>query len=245
MHRSTSSVLKKADSPKTAALRSNSRNVSWHASVTIINDEKGPAQRSYSWRSESSASSSTSSTSSQATCSPPVSCSLPPTPEVAPRPSIWSPLHPLLSPDNKAVFDIRLDPTILLPIHGISEPATLSGARCLRLVSPHFPWTLEVRSRNPQGPITCSDIFFALHTALSLPLTNSEWSLADDARKNSIMRANRNRRGGSVRRLRRIDWLGSKVYFKGLTKDDGLGRSRLLPEDDFWPDTWVVRFGSH
>jgi len=193
------------------------------------------------WRSETSSSSSTTSTSSQATCSPPVAYRLP-----VPLPtSRRSPLHPLLSPESTSFVDIRLDPTVLAPIPGITDPATLSGATTLRLVSPHFPWTLEVRSRIPSSPVTCGDVFMAIHTALSLPLTNSEWSLADDAKKNSIMRANRNRRGGNVRRLRRIDWLGSKVYFKGLAKDDGLGRSRLLPEDNFWPDTWVVKFGSH
>lgn len=70
--------------------------------------------------------------------------------------------------------------------------------------------------------------------------------MADDAKKSSMIRANRNRRGGSASpgRIRRIDWLGSRVYFRGITKDDGLGRERLLPEDDLWPNTWVVKFGS-
>ncbi|KAF8585924.1 hypothetical protein K439DRAFT_1009252 [Ramaria rubella] len=154
-----------------------------------------------------------------------------------------SALHPLLSPETSAIFDARLAPSAVVAT-SVAEPATAGGARHLRIISREFPWTLEVSNRN-QGIVTCADVFNALYSGLSVALTPSEWSLADDTKKNSMMRANQNRRGGSVRRLRRIDWLGSKVYFRGLTRDDGLGRARLLPEDDLWPDTWVVKFGSH
>ncbi|GJJ06431.1 hypothetical protein Clacol_000623 [Clathrus columnatus] len=157
--------------------------------------------------------------------------------------SYQSPVHPLLAPQTSALFDIRLSPSSITPTAGIMEPATASRSRFLRIISRDFPWTLEV-SNKYQGPVTCADVFNALYSALSLPLTHAEWTLADDLKKDSLMRANRNRRGGQVRRLRRIDWLGSKVYFKGLMRDDQLGRSRLLPEDDLWPDTWVVKFGS-
>ncbi|KAF8513110.1 hypothetical protein BU17DRAFT_53415, partial [Hysterangium stoloniferum] len=159
------------------------------------------------------------------------------------RRSPWPALHPRLVPETHARFDARLAPSTVYPAEGLTEPATASGARYLRIVSREFPWTLEVSNRD-QSIVTCADVFNVIYAALSVPLTDSEWTLADDVKKDSMMRANRNRRGGSVRRLRRIDWLGSRVYFKGLFKDDGLGRSRLLPEEDLWPDTWVVKFGS-
>lgn len=163
--------------------------------------------------------------------------------ELPQKVSYQSPIHPLLASQTHATFDIRLSPSSINPTAGIMEPATSSRSRFLRIISRDFPWTLEV-SNKYQGPVTCADVFNALYAALSLPLTHAEWTLADDLKKDSLMRANRNRRGGQVRRLRRIDWLGSKVYFKGLVRNDELGRSRLLPEDDLWPDTWVVKFGS-
>ncbi|KIK82240.1 hypothetical protein PAXRUDRAFT_832330 [Paxillus rubicundulus Ve08.2h10] len=41
----------------------------------------------------------------------------------------------------------------------------------------------------------------------------------------------------------RVDWLGSKVLFGGLVRDDGFARSRLFPGTTEWPpETWVVKF---
>lgn len=155
-------------------------------------------------------------------------------------------VHSLLATETNAIFDARLAPATTLPSSEVAESATSNGARQLRIISRDFPWTLEVSNRK-QSVITCADVFSAIYVGLSVPLTASEWTLADDTKKSSMIRANRNRRGGSVSlgRLRRIDWLGSRVYFKGLTKDDELGRERLLPEDELWPDTWVIKFGSH
>lgn len=155
-------------------------------------------------------------------------------------------VHSLLATETNAIFDARLAPSTILPSSEVAEPATSNSTRHLRIISRDFPWTLEVSNRK-QSVLSCADVFSAIYVGLSVPLTSSEWTLADDTKKSSIIRANRNRRGGSVSlgRLRRIDWLGSKVYFKGLTKDDGLGRERLLPEDELWPDTWVIKFGAH
>jgi hypothetical protein len=41
----------------------------------------------------------------------------------------------------------------------------------------------------------------------------------------------------------RVDWLGPKVLFGGLVRDDGFARSRLFPgTTEGPPETWVVRF---
>jgi len=152
-------------------------------------------------------------------------------------------LHPLLSPETNALWDARLAPAptpSAASAQSVIETATAGGARRLRIVSREFPWTIEVENHR-QNAVTCADVFSALYTGLSAPITPSEWTLADETKKESVKRANRNRGG---RRLRRIDWLGSRVHFKGLSRDDALGRTRLLPEDDFWPDTWAVKFGS-
>ncbi|KAG1806134.1 uncharacterized protein BJ212DRAFT_1303785 [Suillus subaureus] len=42
--------------------------------------------------------------------------------------------------------------------------------------------------------------------------------------------------------LLRIDWLGSRVAFVGLIKDEAFARSRLIPSGREPPETWVVKF---
>ncbi|KAG1736016.1 hypothetical protein EDB19DRAFT_1723168 [Suillus lakei] len=42
--------------------------------------------------------------------------------------------------------------------------------------------------------------------------------------------------------LLRVDWLGSRVAFVGLIKDEAFARSRLIPGGEEPPETWVVRF---
>ncbi|KAG1806132.1 uncharacterized protein BJ212DRAFT_793502 [Suillus subaureus] len=42
--------------------------------------------------------------------------------------------------------------------------------------------------------------------------------------------------------LLRIDWLGSRVAFAGLIKDEAFARSRLIPGGGEPPETWVVKF---
>ena len=43
--------------------------------------------------------------------------------------------------------------------------------------------------------------------------------------------------------LRRIDWIGEGYMFKGLYKDEGFARSRLLPGSEECEDTFVVKTG--
>ncbi|KAG1736013.1 hypothetical protein EDB19DRAFT_1723142 [Suillus lakei] len=42
--------------------------------------------------------------------------------------------------------------------------------------------------------------------------------------------------------LLRVDWLGSRVAFLGLVKDDEFARSRVIPGGGQPPETWVVKF---
>ncbi|KAG1863803.1 hypothetical protein F4604DRAFT_1029704 [Suillus subluteus] len=42
--------------------------------------------------------------------------------------------------------------------------------------------------------------------------------------------------------LLRVDWLGSRVAFVGLIKDEAFARSRLIPGGGEPPETWVVKF---
>lgn len=42
----------------------------------------------------------------------------------------------------------------------------------------------------------------------------------------------------------RVDWLGSRVMFGGLVKDEAFARRRLIPGGREPPETWVVKFQS-
>ncbi|KAG1827766.1 hypothetical protein EV424DRAFT_1389084 [Suillus variegatus] len=44
------------------------------------------------------------------------------------------------------------------------------------------------------------------------------------------------------RLLLRVDWLGSRVAFAGLIKDEAFAKSRLIPGGGEPPETWVVKF---
>ncbi|KAG1861563.1 hypothetical protein DFJ58DRAFT_777349 [Suillus subalutaceus] len=51
-----------------------------------------------------------------------------------------------------------------------------------------------------------------------------------------------NRPAQRERILLRVDWLGSRVVFVGLIKDEAFARSRLIPGGGEPPETWVVKF---
>jgi hypothetical protein len=108
--------------------------------------------------------------------------------------------------------------------------------------------------------VTCLDVFVNLYSALQCPLTDTEWDIAGDDKRASLIRAcNRRllvlhgssnsaartvRFDASVQReplLLRVDWLGSSVAFMELFKDEAFAR-RFVPGDGERPETWVVKF---
>ncbi|KAG1901864.1 uncharacterized protein F5891DRAFT_1277340 [Suillus fuscotomentosus] len=145
-------------------------------------------------------------------------------------------------------------------------PLTPERPRQIRLISPDFPWTFDIGpdpSAVEEG-VTCLDILAALHAALQRPLTDTEWGTAGRDKRASLIRA-RDRRPmiqpapvlslpvqsalqgtpNPVQRERlllRVDWLGSRVAFSELIKDEAFARSRLIPGGGEPPETWVVRF---
>ncbi|KAG1772555.1 hypothetical protein EV702DRAFT_1201411 [Suillus placidus] len=120
--------------------------------------------------------------------------------------------------------------------------------------------------------VTCLDVLATLHAALQRPLTDTEWGTVGDDKRASLIRARDRRLrlcpGSSnsaactrqtarsaldadapnhrpVHReglLLRVDWLGSRVAFVGLIKDEAFARSRLIPGGGQPPETWVVKF---
>lgn len=180
--------------------------------------------------------------------------------------------HPFLAPPYMPlIYDLRYSPTSLRflsssPFAGrgyesLRVPLTPERPRKIRLISPDFPWAFYIGPSAGEEVVTCLDVFFHLHSALQYPLTDTEWGIAGDAKRASLIRACNRRllvlQGSSnstartvsfdrsVQReplLLRVDWLGSSVAFMGLFKDEAFARRRFLPGGGEHPETWVVKF---
>lgn len=170
-------------------------------------------------------------------------------------------LHPfLMASPVPLIYDLRFPPTYLefpstSPYAGcgyelLFVSLTPERPRQLRLISPDFPWAFDIGPDPSAGEegVTCLDVLTTLHAALQRPLTDTEWGTAGDDKRASLIRA-RDRRSmiqpGLVQReplLLRVDWLGSRVAFMGLTKDEAFAKSRLIPGGGEPPEIWVVKF---
>ncbi|KAG1767404.1 hypothetical protein EDD22DRAFT_304039 [Suillus occidentalis] len=169
------------------------------------------------------------------------------------------------------IYDLRYSPTSLRflsssPFAGrgyesLRVPLTPERPRKIRLISPDFPWAFYIGPSAGEEVVTCLDIFVNLYSALQCPLTDTEWGMAGDNKRASLIRAcNRRllvlhgssnpaartvRFDASVQReplLLRVDWLGSSVAFMELFKDEAFARRTFVPGDRERPETWVVKF---
>ncbi|KAG2355491.1 hypothetical protein BDR07DRAFT_1425914 [Suillus spraguei] len=144
-------------------------------------------------------------------------------------------------------------------------PLTPERPRQIRLISPDFPWGFDIGPDPSAGEegVTFLDVLATLHAALQCPLTDTEWGTAGNDKRASLIRA-RDRRSmiqpalqarsvpganvlnhrlvGRELLLLRIDWLGSRVAFMRLIKDEAFAKSRLIPGSGEPPETWVVKF---
>lgn len=77
---------------------------------------------------------------------------------------------------------------------------------------------------------------------LAQPMSNTEWSLADDTRRRAIIKANTKRTGAAaVQDVRRVDWLGKRSLFSSMRMCTSTER-RWLSTDDYDGEVWVVSF---
>jgi hypothetical protein len=130
-------------------------------------------------------------------------------------------------------------------------------------VSKDFPWTIELTPHTGYGgakqPVYVGDLWEAIYQILHEPVAESEWALlalgwGERRRRENIERAADRRRerarakgdreGAKDKRILRIDWLGEETVFKGLEKDDEFAKKVLLPTQEHWDDTWVIKMGS-
>ncbi|KAG1827772.1 hypothetical protein EV424DRAFT_596251 [Suillus variegatus] len=180
----------------------------------------------------------------------------------------------LAAPCAQLVYDLRYPPNSLsFPPSSsyagwgsefLRVPLTVARHNRIRLISQDFPWAFNIGpepSAIEQG-VTCLDVLNALHAALQRPLSDTEWGAAAQDKRASLVRA-RDRRlnmkpalwlrsvlNADAQPARqeplilRVDWLGSRVAFGGLVKDEAFARRRLIPGAGEPPETWVVRFRS-
>ncbi|KAH7108029.1 hypothetical protein BKA62DRAFT_4299 [Auriculariales sp. MPI-PUGE-AT-0066] len=162
-------------------------------------------------------------------------------------------LHPLLGmKPPPLLFDVRFPDTRLQVSRQWAdapelEPATGSRATFLRIVFEDCPWTINVCGVRGR-PVTPADIFKALYQGLAQPMTNTEWSLADDTRRRAIHKANLKRRSAKVvGDVRRVDWLGKRTLFSCMRKCTSSSEieRRWLSTDDYQGEVWVVQFESN
>ena len=110
-----------------------------------------------------------------------------------------------------------------------------------------MPWTIELGPKS--RALTASDVLYALYDLLQKDLDDVAWSLSDDATRGRIEKAWRRRTSTSSDpaiaggKPKNVDWLGKRVMFKGLYKDDKYAQERLRPGTGLASETWIVLFG--
>ncbi|KAL5528525.1 hypothetical protein ACEPAF_7661 [Sanghuangporus sanghuang] len=176
-----------------------------------------------------------------------------------PTSSRYPDLNPVLAADTTRVnFDVRLPPEKGVNSGAYARFWSTSALRRptmhMRLISRDHPWVFELdfrplATRGTPHYVTCGDVWTALTSGLSQPITDAEWSLfvsanrPDQSQRRRLMTetvAMRTHEQGKY--LRRVDWLGRNVVFRGLLKDDNFTRDVLLPGRESCVDTWVVKF---
>ncbi|KAK7053172.1 hypothetical protein VNI00_003791 [Paramarasmius palmivorus] len=155
-------------------------------------------------------------------------------------------MHPILAADSTILrYDIRKKPQVdILSSTYLAHrhtPAMAYPATHIRLISKSFPWTIDIVT---PSPITCDNVWEALHNALQQHLADSEWGVAvgDADLKKKIEKAAKKRgETDGDKALKRIDWLGDATKFKGLEKIEEFEKERLLPGQQPVAETWVVK----
>lgn len=128
-------------------------------------------------------------------------------------------------------------------------PVTLSQSTHIVLVSKSFPWSIVAKSANGQ-PLTCENIWEAIHFGLQQPLEDSEWGFvtANKKQRESTEKAHKKRidEGDVDKKLKRIDVLGEVTLFKGLERDEDFEKMRKLHGETSLqgPEIWVVKLGA-
>lgn len=142
----------------------------------------------------------------------------------------------------------------------------LRGMQSVQLIVAGLPWSVHVRagssgrsrsrSRARADQITVGDIVDSVYAALNKSLTRTDVRAATNDTKKRIARAaaaaeaesergEHSARTGKPSAARRIDYLGSRIWFQGLEKNDQFARKEGygVTEQEL-RGVWVMRFAS-
>ncbi|KAG9096699.1 hypothetical protein FS749_007951 [Ceratobasidium sp. UAMH 11750] len=148
-----------------------------------------------------------------------------------------------------------------------SAPAfDVAGIRSIQLIVPGLPWSVHVRagssgrsrsrSRTRVDQITVGDVVDSVYASLNKSLTRTDVRAASNETKKRIARAaaaaeaesergEYSARTGKPCAARRIDFLGSRVWFQGLEKNEKFAREEGYGvSDQELKSVWVMRFSS-
>ena len=152
------------------------------------------------------------------------------------------------------IFDVRNDPTtsliVAIPLlqrypYFLQQSVSHHSSSAITIVSPDLLWTIKVHTTSDSA-VTWDNVFKAIFRALSEPLQDSEWGLANNERRDNMLTSMEQRTSSSHNgrgdRVRRVDWLGRRTLFAGLVKDDDFVTERSLPGQELEGDVWVAKF---
>lgn len=142
----------------------------------------------------------------------------------------------------------------------------IRGVHSVQLIVSGLPWSVHVRagsagrsrsrSRTRVDHITVGDVVESVYAALNKSLTRTDVRAASNDTKKTIARAaaaaeaesergEQSARTGKPSAARRIDFLGSRIWFQGLEKNDKFARKEGYgATDQELKGVWVMRFSS-
>ncbi|KZT43591.1 hypothetical protein SISSUDRAFT_1040054 [Sistotremastrum suecicum HHB10207 ss-3] len=161
------------------------------------------------------------------------------------EPSAVEGLHPALWPNSDLQFDLYYQPP---DSERARDGPAVGNATVIRIVSDDFPWSIDA-SNEAASPLTHRDVMQSLYAFFQEDLTDLEFLSASESRKAKITKAWEAREVDSPSDepegdtlAKRIDWLGKRTRFDGLTKlDTSRMAAPLLPGRKPCAETWILR----
>ncbi|KAK0454358.1 hypothetical protein EV421DRAFT_412745 [Armillaria borealis] len=178
-------------------------------------------------------------------------------PVLEPRTAAILQLSPILNPvfsstsssNDYLVWNMIFDPSTAKRVHdGVEEPfesfrhepACFPRMTILNVISPSFPWILDLRSSDPNTGVTVGDVLSEIFLYLEVGLSSVELDRVPSQYRTAIAEAYRTRIGLVPEEsfgFQLLDWLVGNTQFMGLSRDIDYIQERHMP---VLPDLYVV-----
>lgn len=178
-------------------------------------------------------------------------------PVLEPRTAAILQLSPILNPvfsspsfsNDYLVWNMMFDPSTAKRIHnGVEEPfesfrhepASFPRMTIFNVISPSFPWILDLRSSDPNTGVTVGDVLSEISLYLEVGLSSVELDRVPSKYRTAIAEAYRTRKGLVSEEspgFQLLDWLVGNTQFMGLSRDIDYIQERHMP---VLPDLYVV-----